>query len=125
MLGEGEPVHGSTPRCMSEAVDCFAVSYLLLPQLELSYERWKQIVLERYCCFVAVGEDTFTKAKDFTAAIIQTDQLDTRRFLSETGLARTFKRITKHNKPQRNLSLLLLEQWVRFVRYHEVEAKLM
>lgn len=120
-------VHGRTNQCVSEGVDAFAVSYLVLPLLPLNYERWKQIVQERYCCFMNCEISTFASAKVFSSDIAHTSTIDfvfNYRSLEPGILAPLFDRYFGKEKCQKKLCLQLLYMWVKFVRSAEVEAKL-
>lgn len=119
--------HGDTQRCLSEIVDGFAISYLLLPLLPLTYNRWEQIVQERYCCFMPCDDVTFAQATLFSTRIINTSDAHfvfQYRCLVTSGLSTLFDRLFGLEKTQKRLCLQLLNQWVKFVRCYNLEAKL-
>jgi hypothetical protein len=72
-----------------------------------------------------VNEETFENAKTFTTAIMDSSNEFSKKILVESGMSPVFERLVGRKRCERKLGLQLLYQWVKFVRCHDLEARLM
>ncbi len=114
-----------TQRTLGEKVDCFAVSYILLPTFRLTHDRWREIAKERYADYVTSTMTTYAFAKLFSDEMLlcEFQQKLTKGSIVLHGLGEQFDSMFEGERQQDCLSHL--EQWISFVRDSSTAASFM
>jgi hypothetical protein len=120
-------MRSETPKTLEERVDCFCVSFIILPSLPLTFRRWEQIVMERYCSFsFNCTREQFRIAKAFSSEIQHTLAklfFFDFAFITANSMDSLFLEWFAHDPIDQCIELILL--WVRLLRSSSLEVKLM